>query len=109
MSVRYSPEVEKKWDTASAICRFQENISLNNIVFIVYKNILSILRPLPYNILIQFLTVMQLVRLIRMCRNEAHAEVRTGKHSSHIFPTHYDLKLEDTSWQILLSFACDTL
>jgi hypothetical protein len=39
-----------------------------------------------YNILIEIGVAMQLVRLIKMCLNEAYSKVRIGKHLSDSFP-----------------------
>jgi len=47
-----------------------------------------------YNILIQFGIRMKLVRLIKMCLNEAYSRVWVGKHLFDMFPSKNGLKLE---------------
>jgi hypothetical protein len=45
----------------------------------------SVRREVLYNILIEFGVPMRLVRLIKMCLNEACSKVRTGKHLCDTF------------------------
>ena len=45
-----------------------------------------------YNILIEFLIPMKLVRLIKMCLRETYSRVQVGKHLSDMFPIKNGLK-----------------
>jgi len=47
-----------------------------------------------YNILIEFCIPMKLVRLIKMCVNEAYSRVQLGKHMSDTFYIRNGLKKE---------------
>jgi hypothetical protein len=50
-----------------------------------------------YNILIEFVVTMKIVRLIKICLNETYSKVRRpiGKYLSHIFPIQNGLKQGD--------------
>jgi hypothetical protein len=48
---------------------------------------------------------MKLVRLIKMCLNEAYSEVRIGKHLSDSFPIQNGLKQGDALSPLFFNFA----
>jgi hypothetical protein len=52
----------------------------------------SVRKETLYNILIEFVIPMKLVRLIRMCLNETYSRVRVGKNLSDMFPIKNGLK-----------------
>jgi hypothetical protein len=60
-----------------------------------------------YNILIEFGVPMNLVRLIKMCLNEAYSKVRIGKHLSDSFLIQNGLKQGDALSPLLLNFALE--
>jgi hypothetical protein len=64
-------------------------------------------REILYNILIQFGTPMNLVRLIKMCFNETYSKVRIGKHLSDSFPVQNDLKQGNALSSLLFNFALE--
>jgi hypothetical protein len=59
------------------------------------------------NILIEFGVPMTLVRLIKMCLNETHSNVRIGKHLSDSFPIQNSLKQGDALSPLLFNFAIE--
>ena len=52
----------------------------------------SVRRETLYNILIEYDSLMKLVRLQKMCLNETYSRVRVGKHLSDMFPIKNGLK-----------------
>jgi hypothetical protein len=52
----------------------------------------SVRMEVLYNILIELVVPMKLVRLIKMYLNEMHSKVHIGKHLSDSFPIHNGLK-----------------
>jgi hypothetical protein len=50
---------------------------------------------------------MKLIRLIKMCLNEAYTKVRTGKHLSDSFPIQNGLKQGDALSPLLFNFAIE--
>ena len=48
-----------------------------------------------YNILVEFVTPMKLVRLIKVCVNETYISVQVCKHLSDMFPIRNGLKQGD--------------
>ena len=67
----------------------------------------SFRREVMYNILIEFVITMKLVRLIKMCVNETHISVKVGKHLSDMFPIRNGLKQENALLPVLFNFALD--
>jgi hypothetical protein len=55
----------------------------------------SVRREVLYNIMIQFVVPLKLVRLIKMCLNETCNKIRIGKHLSENFPIQNGLKQGD--------------
>jgi hypothetical protein len=55
----------------------------------------SVSRKVLYNILIEFVVSIKLVRLIKMCLNETYSKVRIRKHLSDSFPVQNGLKQGD--------------
>jgi hypothetical protein len=47
------------------------------------------------------------MKLVIMCLNETHGEVRIGKHLCHMFPIQSGLKQGDASSPVLLNFALE--
>jgi hypothetical protein len=60
-----------------------------------------------YNILIESVIPMKLVRLIKMCLNETYSRVWVGKHLSDMFPIKNRLKQRDALSPLLFNFALD--
>ena len=54
----------------------------------------SIRREVLYNILIESVTPMKMVRLIQMCLNETYSRVRVSKHLSDLSPLLFNFALE---------------
>jgi hypothetical protein len=67
----------------------------------------SIGREVVYNILIEFVVRMKLVRLMKMCLNETYSKVRIGKHLSNSFPIQNGLKQGDALSPLLFNFALE--
>jgi hypothetical protein len=65
----------------------------------------SVRREIMYNILIEFVIPVKLVRLIKMFVNETHISVEVGKHLSDMFPIRNGLKQEDAPLPLLFNFA----
>jgi hypothetical protein len=55
----------------------------------------SVRKEVLYNILIEFVVLMKLVRLIMMCLNEIYSKVGICKHLSDRFPIQNGLKQGD--------------
>jgi hypothetical protein len=60
-----------------------------------------------YNILIEFGVPMKLVRLIKMCLNEAYSKVCIGKYLSGSFPKQNSLKQGDALSPLLFNFLLE--
>jgi hypothetical protein len=60
-----------------------------------------------YNILIEFVVPMKLVRLIKMCLNQTYSKIRIGKHLSDSFPVQNDLKQGDSLSPLLFNLALE--
>jgi hypothetical protein len=60
-----------------------------------------------YNILIEFWVPMKLVRLVKMCLNEAYSKVRIGKHLCDNFPIQNGLNKGDALSPLLFNFALE--
>ena len=67
----------------------------------------SVRREVLYNILIEFGTPMELVRVIKMCLNETYSRVRIGKTLSVMVPTRNGLKQGDALTPLLLNFSLE--
>jgi hypothetical protein len=78
--------LEKKWEYNEAVHQ----------LFVAFKKVYdSVMKEALYNILIEFGVSMKLVRLIKMCSDERHSKVRTGKHLSDTFTIQNGLKKGD--------------
>jgi hypothetical protein len=67
----------KQWENNEAVHQ----------LFIDFKKAYdSVRREAFYNTLIEFGLPMKLLRLVKMCLNEAYIRVRVGKHLSDTFP-----------------------
>jgi hypothetical protein len=64
-------------------------------------------REVMCSILIEFGVPMKLVRLIKMCLNEAYSKVCVSKHLSDNFPIQSGLKLGDALSPLLFNFALE--
>ena len=60
-----------------------------------------------YNILIEFGILMKLVRLIKMCLNEAYRRFRVGKRLFDMFPIKNCLQKGDALSPLLFNFALE--
>jgi hypothetical protein len=67
----------------------------------------SVRRELLYNILTEFGTSMNLVRLIKMCLTATYSRVWVGKHLSVIFPIENGLKQGDVLSLLLSNLALE--
>jgi hypothetical protein len=75
-------------------------------IFIDFKKAYdSVKREVLYNILLEFCTPKKLVRLIKMCLNETHSKVLTGKLLSDTFTVQNGLKQGDALSPLLFNFA----
>jgi hypothetical protein len=90
--------LEKKWEYSETVHQ----------LFVDFKKAYdSVRRQVLYNILIEFGIPMKLVRLIKMCLNEAFNKVCIGKHLSDSFPVRNGLKQAGALSPLLLNFALD--
>jgi hypothetical protein len=64
-------------------------------------------REILYNILIEFVIPMNLVRLIKTSLNEIYSRGRVGKHLSDVFPIMNGLKQGDALSPLLFNFALE--
>jgi hypothetical protein len=77
-------------------------------LFIDLKNAYDLVRiNILYNILLEPGVPVKLVRLIKMCLNEACSKVHIGKHFSDSFPTQNGLKQRDVLSTLLFNFALE--
>ena len=60
-----------------------------------------------YNILIEFVILMKLIRLIKICGNEAYSRFQVGKHLSDMFPIKNGLQKGDALSPFLFNFALE--
>jgi len=60
-----------------------------------------------YNVLIEFVIPMKLVRLIKMCLNEMYSRVWVGKNLSDMFPIRNCLKHGDALSPLLFNIALE--
>ena len=67
----------------------------------------SVRREALYNIIIQFGIHMKLVRLIKMCLNEAYSRVRVGMNLTDMFRIRNGLKQGDVLPPLLSNFALE--
>ena len=67
----------------------------------------SVTREDIYNIIIEFVIPMKLVRLIKMCLTETNGRRRVGKNLSDVFPITYVLKQGDVLSPSLFNFALE--
>jgi hypothetical protein len=67
----------------------------------------SVRREVMFNILIEFVIPMKLVRLIKMGVNETYISVEVGKHLSDMFPVRNGLEQEDALLPLLFNFALE--
>ena len=47
------------------------------------------------------------IKLVKMCLNEAYSRVRVGKHLSDVFPIRNGLKQGGALWPLLFNFASE--
>ena len=86
--------LEKKWEYDEAV--HQLFIDFN-------KAYDSVRREVFYNILIEFVMPMTLVRLIKMCLTETYSGVWIGKNPSDMFPARNGLKKGDALTPLLFN------
>jgi hypothetical protein len=60
-----------------------------------------------YNILIEFVIPMKVVKLIKMCLTETHNRVSVGKNLSDVFPIRNGWKQGEALSPLLLNFALE--
>jgi hypothetical protein len=77
-------------------------------LFIDFKKAyVSVRRGALYNILIEFVIPMKLIRLVKVCLAETYSRVRLGKNLSDIFPIRNSLKQGDILSTFLFNFALE--
>ena len=87
--VRY---LKKKWEYNEAVHQ----------LFVDFKKVYnSVRRKALYNILMEFVIPMKLVRVIKMCLAETYSRVRVGKNLSDMFPIRNGLKQGDSLMLLL--------
>jgi hypothetical protein len=90
--------LEKKWEYKQAVHQ----------LFVDFKKAYdSVRREVLYNILTEFGVPLKLVRLIKMCLNEAYSRVRVDKYLSDRFPIKNGLKQKDALSPLLFSVALE--
>jgi len=100
-------------DHIFCICQILENRwKYNEAVhqlFIDFKKAYdSVSREVLYNILVEFVIPMNLVRLIKMCLNAAYSRVRLGnKYLSEVFPIRNGLKQHDVLSPFFFNFSLE--
>jgi hypothetical protein len=67
----------------------------------------SVRRDVLFNILIEIVIPMKLVRLLKMCLTETYRRVRVGKHYPNMFPIRNCLKQADALSPLLFKFALE--
>ena len=73
-------------------------------LFVDFKKVYDLVRrEVLYNILIEFGTPMELVRLTKMCWMETYSRVRVGKNLSKILPIGNGLKERDVQLPLLFN------
>jgi hypothetical protein len=90
--------LEKKWEYNEAVHQ----------LFIDFKKVYDSVRTeVLYNILIEFVIPLKLVRLTKMCLSETYNRVRVGKHLSDTFLIKNGFKQSDALSPLLFSFALE--
>jgi hypothetical protein len=93
--VKYS---RKKWEHNGAVHQ----------LFVDFKKAYdSVSREVLYNILIEFVIPLKLVRLVKIYLNETYSRVRVGKYLSERFPIKNGLKQGDALSPLLFNFALE--
>jgi hypothetical protein len=87
------------------MCEYNETVHHLFIVFMRAYD--SVSMKVLYNILIEFVIPMKLVRLIKICLNETYSKVHIGKHLSGNFPIQNGLRQADALWPLLFNFALE--
>jgi len=76
-------------------------------LFIDFKHVcIAVTREVFYNIPIELVIPMKLVRLIQMCLTVTYSRVRVGKNLSDMFPIRNDMK-QDSLRPLLCNFALE--
>jgi hypothetical protein len=90
--------LEKKWQYNEVVHQ----------LFVDFKKAYdSIRREILYNILIEFVISLKLVRLVKICLNETYSRVWEGKHLSERFPIKNGLKQGEALSPLLFNFALE--
>ena len=90
--------LEKKWEYNEAV--YQLFIDLKKAYDSVRKEVL-------YNIIIEFVIPMKLVRLIKQCLTETYSRVQAGKNLSDMIPIRNGLKQGDVLSPFLFNFVLE--
>jgi len=88
--------MKKKWEYKEAA---------HQLFIDIKKAYVSVMREALYNILNEFGTPVNLIRLITICLNETYTTVWVGKHLSDILPIKSGLKQGDALSSLLFNFA----
>jgi hypothetical protein len=88
----------------SALIRWEYNETEYQLFIDFNKAYDSMRRKVFYNILIDFVVSMKLVRMSKICLNETHSKFHIGEHLYNSFLIQNDLKQGDALAPLLLNF-----
>jgi hypothetical protein len=85
-----------------------ESKPIVSLVVVIQKEVYNLVRrEVLYSIPLEFVVHMKLLKLIKICLNEAHSKVRMGKYLSDKFPTQNGLEQGNASSLLIFNFALE--